>query len=335
MSARTSSTFAPSWWLPGPHLQSIWATFTRSARRVTFTREVLTTPDGDELALDHVDGAPDAPRALVLHGLEGSSHAVYVQGMAELASRAGWAVTCVNFRSCARDLADISRTLPNRTPRLYHSGETEDFGLVLETLAAREPARKLVAAGVSLGGNVILKWLGEHPEQRLLAAAATISVPYDLEACAHRLTAGYGLMYGERFLRSLKPKVELVLERHPELAARVDRARVQAARTLFEFDELATAPLHGFADARDYYVRSSSLAVVDRINVPALCINALDDPFLPPEALDRMRERAPAHVELVTPPTGGHAGFVAGPWPGFGRCWAEEEAVAFLARAVR
>ena len=165
-------TFSPAWWLPGPHLQTAWGRVARSRRQVAFVREILETPDGDELVLDHVEGPAGSPRLIALHGLEGSSYSVYVQGFLAAAARLGWRGTALNFRSCARDPARLSRMLPNRRPRLYHSGETSDLDFVVRTLAAREPGTPLFAAGASLGGNVLLKWLGENPDQRLVAAAA-------------------------------------------------------------------------------------------------------------------------------------------------------------------
>src|SRR5262247_1687384 len=153
---------APAWWLPSAHLQTVWARFARSRRLVTFHREVLTTPDDDDLVLDHVAGPPASPRVLLLHGLEGSAYSLHTQGLAVLVARAGWRATVLNFRSCARDSRDIKRRLPNRRPRLYHSGETGDLDFVVRTLAAREPDAPLFALGFSLGGNVLLKWLGEQ-----------------------------------------------------------------------------------------------------------------------------------------------------------------------------
>ena len=162
----------PAWWIPGAHLQTAWARIARSRRLVAFEREVLTTPDDDDLVLDHVPGPPASPRVLLLHGLEGSAHSLHTQGLALLVARAGWRCTVLNFRSCARDARDIEQRLPNRRPRLYHSGETGDLDFVVRTLVAREPATPIYALGFSLGGAVLLKWLGEvgtrqrHPRGR-------------------------------------------------------------------------------------------------------------------------------------------------------------------------
>lgn len=298
---------------------------------MSFRREWLATPDGDEIALDHVDAVPGAPRLLVLHGLEGSSYSVYVQGMLALAREAGFAGTALNFRSCAREPGRIDRWIPNRVARLYHSGETTDFDFVVGELARREPAARLFAVGVSLGGNVLLKWLGEHPGQRTIDAAVTISVPYDLARGARHLEHPVSRLYLRNFLPTLVAKTEAMLRRHPELADRVDLGRVRRSRTFHEFDGAATAPVHGFADADDYYARSSSIGFVSRVTTPTLCLSAIDDPFLPAEVAHAFRAAAPPPVEVVLTAHGGHVGFVAGPRPGRGEAWAERRAIDWIA----
>jgi predicted alpha/beta-fold hydrolase len=322
--------FRGAWWLPGAHLQTVWGQFTRARTLVPFEREILAAPDGDDLVLDHVAGEPGSPRLLILHGLEGSSYSVYVQGMALLAAARGARVTVLNFRSCARDPAEVTRWLPNKRPRLYHSGETTDLDHVARTLAAREPAAPLVAVGVSLGGNVLLKWLGEHPEQSVVRAAATISVPYDLDAGARHLTSRLGTLYVRHFLPTLLAKSTHLVGAFPEAAARVDLERARRAQTFHAFDDAATAPLHGFSGADEYYARSSSLGYLERIATPTLCISAEDDPFLPRAVLRLVAERAPAGVELLVTRRGGHVGFVAGSHPRRPEYWAEERAVGWL-----
>ena len=387
--------FVPAWFLPGPHLQTVWGRLARPRRAVVFRRESLETPDGDELLLDHVSGGQailpvgrggqaglPVLHCLLLHGLEGSSYSVYMQGLLRVLARHGLSATAINFRSCARDPRNLNRMIPNRRPRLYHSGDTGDFDFVLRTLAARMPQTRFVAFGASLGGNVLLKWLGTRgqgpmaegrgpraeglgaeglgaerraargygPEARGegdtsprpsalgprpspigprpsgLAAAATLSVPYDLGAGADHLDrTAVGRFYVNGFLRSLKKKCE-----RPEIAARLDMARVRRSRNFREFDDAATAPLHGFAGADDYYARSSSIHYIGRIATPTLALSAEDDPFVPPGVLARVRAVASPHVELRTTPCGGHVGFIGGsaPW----RCeyWAEELIVRWL-----
>ena len=320
-------SFRPAWWLPGPHLQTAWGQVARSRRLVAFAREVLETPDGDELILDHVEGPPGSPRLLVLHGLEGSSYSVYVQGLLAAAARRGVRGTALNFRSCARDPARISRMIPNRRPRLYHSGETSDLDFVVSTLSAREPTARLLAAGVSLGGNVLLKWLGENPGQRAVAGAAAISTPYDLAAGSRHLERRMGRVYVRGLLSTLRAKAVSVARRFPEAAAKIDLAGTLRARHFWEFDEAATAPLHGFAGAEDYYARSSSIHFLGSIRTPTLCLSAEDDPFLPASVLPRAREAASGAVRFLTTYRGGHVGFVSGAPP---RYWAEETAVDWL-----
>ncbi len=329
-----ADVFHPAWWLPGPHSQTIWGRLLRPKQLVPMRREALETPDGDQLILDHVEGGAP-PRLILLHGLEGSSNSPYIQGLLALAARRGWRATALNFRSCARDPQDLSRMISNSRPRLYHSGETTDFDLVVRTLAAREPGTRILAAGGSLGGNVLLKWLGENPSQTLVAAAATISVPYDLAAGSRHLERSIlGRAYLGAFLRTLRPKALDVARRFPEAAQKIGVERVRRSRTFYEFDDAATAPLHGFGSADDYYTRSSSLGFVGRITTPAVCVSAQDDPFLTPQVLARLKAAASASVELVITPAGGHMGFVSGSSPWSCRYWAEEFVMDWLAKRM-
>lgn len=333
------SEFRPAGWLPGPHAQTVWGRLTRSRRLVPMRREALTTSDGDELLVDHVDGPAGSPRVIVLHGLEGSSNSVYAQGLLFEVRRRDWRGAAMNFRSCARDPSDLTRMLPNRRPRMYHSGETGDLDFLIRTLAAREPTElaPLFAIGVSLGGNVLLKWLGERGREAKLDAAVAISTPYDLAASARHLDTTVGRAYTQRFLSTLKEKARDVARRFPEAAARIDLPRTLASRTFREFDDAANAPLHGFADADDYYRKSSSLGYLGRIARPTLCLSSEDDPFLPREALARARaaafSSASGSLEFRVTSRGGHIGFVAGSMPWRPSYWAEAFAVEWLARS--
>ena len=305
---------------------------------MSLRREAMIAPDGDTLLVDHAYGpasggapaADGAPRLLVLHGLEGSSKSVYVQGLLALAVQAGFRGSVLNFRYCARDARDLESCIPNERPRLYHSGETSDFDFVARTLSARD-GRPLFAAGVSLGGNALLKWLGEHPGDPTVEAAATLSVPYDLAAGDRYMASFPTRLYVRAFVKTLARKMADLARRFPDAVAPVDLPRARRAWTFRELDDAATAPLHGFANADDYYARSSSLSFLSRITVPTLCISALDDPFLPPEATLRARDAASSAVRFVVTEKGGHAGFVGarGLTPVY---WAEEAILAFLAR---
>jgi hypothetical protein len=316
--------FTPPWWLRNAHAQTVFGRIVRPRRLVALERETIETPDGDELVLDHLAGDPKT-RFILLHGLEGSSNSVYMQGLLSAVARRGMSATAINFRSCARDPQSLSRMLPNRRPRFYHSGETGDFDFVAGTLSKRAPSTTLLAIGSSLGGNALLKWLGEHPGQTAISAAATISVPYDLGAGATYLEQSWaGRLYVNRFLVTLKEKVKAVAQRFPDTSLDLDR--VMRSRTFREFDDAATAPLHGFRDASDYYARSSSIHFLPKITTPTLCISAEDDPFLPREALDRARAAASPSIHFVTTPHGGHVGFVGESMT----YWAEELAVDWL-----
>jgi hypothetical protein len=258
-----------------------------------------------------------------------------VQGLLEAAVGRGFRATALNFRSCARDPNELSRMLPNRRPRLYHSGETEDLDFVARTLSRREPNAPLFAVGVSLGGNVLLKWLGERPGQTEVAAAAALSTPYDLAASARHLETRLGRLYVGGFLSTLRAKALEAARRFPEAAASIDPGRTRRARSFWEFDDAATAPLHGFDGADDYYSRSSSLGFLTGIATPTLCVSAEDDPFVPADSVARARAAAAAPVEFRVTRRGGHIGFVAGPAPWRPEYWAETSAVAWLSRFVR
>jgi uncharacterized protein len=333
MDGAIGTGFTPAGWLRGRHAQTVWGRLARSKRQVAMRREALTAPDGDTLFVDHLDApaAKGAPFLLVLHGLEGSSNSVYAQGILALAARAGLRAAVLNFRFCARDALDLHRCIPNERPRLYHSGETSDFDFVARSLAARL-GRPLLVAGVSLGGNVLLKWLGENACAPIVAAAATLSVPFDLAAGDRYMARFPSNLYVRVFVKTLTAKAENLARRFPEAAERIDLSRARRAFTFREFDDAATAPLHGFTGADDYYARSSSLPFLARITVPTLCLSALDDPFVPAETVERARRAASPSVQFLVTARGGHAGWIAarGLKPVF---WGEERAVEFLTGA--
>lgn len=265
---------------------------------------------------------------LLLHGLEGGIHSHYAQGLLnEMASR-GWGVDMLVWRSCGQE--------PNRAPRFYHSGETGDLKLALDRIIAEYPGVPIVVAGVSLGGNVLLKYLGETGDDvpDAVIAAAAISVPYDLGRGCDNIQRGFSRLYQRYFLDTLRAKALEKQKRYPDL---LDPARMAGVRTLRDFDDALTAPLHGFADAQDYYDRSSSIHYLDSIRIPTLLLSAYDDPFLPPDVLDRVREigrRNPA-ITIDFHRKGGHAGFVSGWNPFRPVYYLERRTGEFLANAVR
>ncbi|HET6362843.1 MAG TPA: alpha/beta fold hydrolase [Gemmatimonadota bacterium] len=324
--------FRPARWLPGPHLQTLWSRVLRRGPRVAFRRETWETPDADLLELDWLDGPPGSPILLGLHGLEGCSTSLYMQGLMHRAGARGWRGLALNFRSCASPPGrPHGEWMMNRGERLYHSGETSDLDWVVGRLIEREPDLDLRLVGVSLGGNVLLKWLGERdggvPAQ--VRAAAAISAPFDLAACARHLESGLGPLYMRFFLSSLRRKSLDFAARYP---GRIDPAAVRAARTFRQIDDAATGPIHGFADADDYYAQSSSLPYMSRIRVPTLLINARDDPFEPREILAMAEDRSSDAVRFAFTDRGGHVGWVTGP-PWAARSWGEDLAVEWLARA--
>jgi uncharacterized protein len=315
-------SYRPAWWIPGPHVRTLWGRFIRRPPVVPTRREQWDTPDGDVLDIDRLD-APraDAPRLILLHGLEGTARSHYARGMLAEARQLGWGADFLLFRSCGGTL--------NRTRRFYHSGDTGDLDLVVNRIRADHPHSPLVLAGFSLGGNVLLKWLAEHRDDAIRAAAA-ISVPFDLARGATHIDKGFARIYQANFIASLKRKVYAKLEHFPDL---VDRKRLGDVRSIREFDDLLTAPLHGFADADDYYARSSALTVLQDVRVPTLLLSAVDDPFLPRDVLDDVRtvaeKNSALHVEFVE--RGGHVGFVSGTVPWRPVYYAEQRVSAFLA----
>jgi predicted alpha/beta-fold hydrolase len=313
--------YRPAWWLPGGHAQTVWGKFARHRAPLPLEREVMSLPDGDQLELYTLATTAGAPRVLLLHGLEGTINSHYVRGIMSAAGAIGWSTTLMLFRGCG--------AVPNTARRFYHSGETTDAAHVYAVLRARAPGVPWYAIGVSLGGNVLLKWLGELGASATLAGAAAISVPFDLEAGARQIAASLGGLYDRNFLNTLRRKALLKLDRYPDL---FDRARLERAASVFEFDEAVTAPVHGFADARDYYSRSSSMSFLPRVSVPTLLLSSRDDPFIPASVLMRTEEVAFANRFLQTEfhERGGHVGFVAGTAPWGARYYAEERAVAFL-----
>jgi len=306
-------------WLPGGHLQTIYPLFIKPGP-LAYRRERWDTPDQDFIDLDWHETAgsasyggngpgedlPGVPLGILFHGLEGSSNSHYARSLMQRFDALGWGGVVVHFRGCSGE--------PNRQPRAYHSGDSDEIDWILRRLKQEHPGRPLYAIGVSLGGNALLKWLGERESSatRLLRCAVAISAPLDLSACGHQLARGFNRVYTRHFLRTLKRSAAAMLKRSPGL---FDEQRMREARTLYDFDDVVTGPIHGFTGADDYWQRASCKPWLATIRVPTLLLNARNDPFLPAHALPGT-DQVSAAVTLDFPEEGGHVGFVTGGLPG-------------------
>ncbi|KQP38172.1 YheT family hydrolase [Pseudorhodoferax sp. Leaf274] len=311
--------YSAPWWLPGGDLQTIWASLYGQRRHgpaLAFKRERWITPDMDFIDVDMADAAADAidpaaspeqrPLLVLFHGLEGSSSSHYAEAFGDFARQHGMVYAVPHFRGCSGEL--------NLAPRAYHSGDFEEVGWILRRMRARHPG-PIVAVGVSLGGNALLRWAQEMEgaASAYVSAIAAVCAPLDLTAGGMALGQGFNrLVYTGMFLRSMKPKALRKLAQHPGL---FDRDVLLSARDLYAFDNVFTAPLHGYRDVEDYWRRASAGPHLTRIRIPALVLNARNDPFVPVASLPRA-DAVGSHVTLWQPEEGGHVGFPHGPWPG-------------------
>ncbi|MBR7791787.1 alpha/beta hydrolase [Undibacterium sp. FT147W] len=297
---------APAW-LPGGHLQTIYPATCVSKPVVSFRRERWQTPDEDFIDVDFIDGKAGQPFVVLFHGLEGSSDSHYARALMAAVQARGWSGAIPHFRGCSGEL--------NQAPRFYHSGDAEELDWVIRRLHAKHrktnAAAPLFVAGVSLGGNALLRWLGESQQQaEIIHAACAVSAPLDLTQGGASLSSGINMLYTRMFLKTLKPKCLKKLEQFPGL---FDRNRLLEAKNLYEFDNVVTAPLHGYLDTDDYWHRASAKHVLNDITIPTLVLNAKNDPFLPGRYLPL---NAANCVQLDYPEHGGHVGFVNGKIPG-------------------
>jgi predicted alpha/beta-fold hydrolase len=305
-------------WLHGGHAQTIYPALFLRGRRPNYRRERWDTPDGDFVDLDFLDaGAAGAPRVALFHGLEGDSSSHYAVALMRALEHARWNGVVVHFRGCSGEI--------NRLPRAYHSGDAPEIGWILARLA--QAGATLYAAGVSLGGNALLKWLGESGAEAgaQLRAAAAVSAPLDLMAAGAALGQGLNRIYTRMFLATLRRKSLHKLERFPGL---FDRESVLRARNLRQFDDAVTAPLHGFRDTDDYWTRASAKPVLAGVRLPTLVLNAKSDPFLPAGNLPQPAEVS-STVLLEQPEEGGHVGFPSGTFPG-NLDWLPQRLLAFF-----
>lgn len=330
-------------WLPGGHVQTLYGALFAPTNRLRFVRERVDTPDGDFLDFDWsapglvlqpkgmepnrdalprrgaatrwieqadlaiIRGHHDTPALVLLHGLEGSSTSRYVQSILQYFRARGWLVVIAHFRGCSGT--------PNRLARSYYSGDSEDVDFILRTVTEHAPAAKWHVAGVSLGGNALLKYLGEKADQAIaIQAAASICAPLDLEAAGQRLSQDWVCrqLYTRYFLRTMKPKI---MEKATRFPGAIDVARISRAKTLLDFDDAYTAPMHGFTDAVDYWQKASSKPWLAHITSPTLVLNPRNDPFVPQQSLPGPNQ-ASTSVLLHQPAEGGHMGFTTGSFPG-------------------
>ncbi|MDO6384778.1 MULTISPECIES: hydrolase [unclassified Uliginosibacterium] len=292
-------------WLRGAHAQTIWPLAIKGDLP-PLRRKRWKTPDEDFIDLDFLPSREGQPIVILFHGLEGSSRSHYARSLMREVHARGWNGAVVHFRGCSGE--------PNRLPRAYHSGDANEVDWILRRFARKYPEVPRYAAGVSLGGNALLCWLGSRREEArgLINKAASVSAPVDMLAAGYHLGQGFNKIYTRYFLSTMRPRARQKAEQFP---GRFDASKAIKARNLAQFDDAFTAPLHGFKGVEDYWKRASSRPLLASIAVPTLMLHALNDPFMPIEALPSQREISP-HVRLDFPPEGGHVGFVTGPFPG-------------------
>ncbi len=319
--------FKPAWWLPNSHFQTLWPTLCRRPiKHLNFKRERIELPDGDFIDLDWVDKNKDlnSPIVFLLHGLEGTLDSPYAKGMLNAISAEGWRGVFLYFRGCSGE--------HNRLPRSYHSGDTADVDYVVSVLKQREPHAPMAAIGFSLGGNVLVKWLGETSQHNPLQAAVAICVPFELYKAVLRINRGFSRVYQWHLLGCLRNKLKQKLKMFS--SSPVSMAKLATVRTMHDFDEHVTAPLHGFANANDYYVKCSSRAYLPYILRPTLLVQAKDDPFMTEDLLPGEDELSPL-VQLELTDSGGHVGFVSGRAPWAAEYWLERRVPSFLRKYLK
>ena len=316
------SEFNPAWWLPNSHLQTIYPSFANRKSAEIDSMERLELLDGDFIDLAWVTQglAVDAPLVILLHGLGGGLKSTYVAGLLSSFKSVGFRSVLMHFRGASGE--------PNRHPRAYHSGETGDLNELLECLNQREPLTRKAVVGISLGGNVLLKWLGEHGRQSFIQAAVAISVPFQLSMVAERINQGFSRVYQTHLLKKLRAvflsKLETVNRQLP-----LSKEDLMSIKTIYDFDERITAPLHGFKNANAYYQEASALHYLSTIATPTLIIHALDDPFMMPQAVPGV-DVLSKDIMLELSAKGGHVGFITGnqfPNPVY---WIEQRIPTFL-----
>ena len=318
-----SSKFKPVWWLKNSHLQTIYSSFARKKSQVKIDyTERLELPDGDFLDLAWaINGlSADSPLVIFLHGLGGSINSSYVATQLAAYNQQGWRALFMHFRG-ASDTA-------NRLARAYHSGETGDLDFLLKELQRREPDTKKAVVGISIGGNVLLKWLGEQGQQSLVDTAVAVSVPFDLSSIADKIDSGFAKVYQLYLMRRMRGVFQRKMAVNPELKRDYHEPLI-AAKNFWEFDDKITAPMYGFNDVHDYYAKSSSRQFLSSIKTPTLIIHALDDPFMSKAVIPGEKELS-EQVTLELSENGGHVGFVGADDAGKLHYWLDRRVPQYL-----
>jgi len=303
---RIQSQFKPAWWLKNRHLQTIIPSLFRKVISPPVTRKRLQTDDGDFIDVDFC-GEQGTPLVILLHGLTGSSQSAYIQGLQASLLQQGFQSAALNFRGCSGEF--------NQTSRCYHSGETGDIDFLYRSLREQEPHIPMAAVGFSIGGNVLLKWLGEQGSQLDLFAATAVSVPLLLDVCASQLDTGFAKVYRRRLIQELKQYITQKQQHLESIGAKQEALQLkkigdlQQVRSFWQYDQKVIAHLYSFASAKDYYQQSSARQFLKHITVPTLIIQSVDDPFMHPTILPHEQELS-KQVTLELTRAGGHVGFV-------------------------
>lgn len=315
-----NETFKPAWWLPSPHGQTIWPVFFRRPSSIEEQWERLELPDEDFLDLvwdkrNYLDEGK--PIVILLHGLGGGITSTYIKDLMTAISQCGFRPVLMHYRGASG--------VPNRLPKGYHSGETGDIGYVAGVLKERCKS-PLACVGFSIGGNILIKWLGETGSDNPLSAAVAVSVPFELPAVADKLMQGFSQVYQQYLLRKLIKDKKIKFSTMP---SPIDLSGLDSISNFWEYDSLVTAPIFGFADVHEYYRKSSSRQYLPGITVPTLIIHAEDDPFMTPKVVPQVNELSKS-TQLNLSPKGGHVGFICGNTPGIPEYWLDRRIPAFL-----
>ncbi|MBD3345527.1 MAG: alpha/beta fold hydrolase [Chitinivibrionales bacterium] len=296
----STSTYRPPLLFSNGHIQTLYSTLCRKITDVAYVRERIETPDSDFIDLDWSETG-GGNYAVLVHGMEGHSRRKYMLGMAQAFNRRGWSTVSMNLRGCSGE--------PNRYPRSYHSGKTDDLDLAIQHVHATKPCERIVLIGFSIGGNIVLKYLGEQGKKipSYIIGAAAISVPCDLESCARHMARRSNGLYMKRFLKFFHEKIREKMERMP---GQIDDKGFKYITTFKQYDDRYTAPHNGFTNAEDYWRKASCKRYLKNISVPTLCLSAKNDPMLPDQCYPIIEARLSKYLFLEMPESGGHVGFV-------------------------